>query len=297
MGIQLQAARQVTRRGKLFLSGSSNQGASFVVGVAEYKVSSSTKLQFSKPLISLTRHGIGSGPPDMSVVYKRATRPNQILPSETYVFRTNLAALGFTASYHYRFSPRLRCEVDVPITTRNGPHVAVQFGFSHQLTSLIHVGMKTSNGSKGSVLSFTLNRGAMGVSIPVSICTLVCFCVYLSVYLSYIHTHTHTHTHTNPKHQPGTKPTYWSCLFGFATVATTTAILYIRDRGSSVVLGDQNIITKNTVHIQKHSRKTIKLYTHTYTKKHNTRYDKNLNHGRNRKQDVRRSWRNNENVI
>ena len=267
-----------------------------MVGVAEYKVSSSTKLQFSKPLISLTRHGIGSGPPDMSVVYKRATRPNQILPSETYVFRTNLAALGFTASYYYRFSPRLRCEVDVPITTRNGPHVAVQFGFSHQLTSLIHVGMKTSNGSKGSVLSFTLNRGAMGVSIPVSICTFVCFCVYLSVYLSYIHTHTHTHTPITNINQVQNLHTGHACL--------VLLLLQPQQQSCTFVIEDQasyleiKILLQKIRYISKNTHgKTIKLYTHTYTKKHNTRYDKNLNHGRNRKQDVRRSWRNNENVI
>ena len=122
-GCSSASSKQVTRRGKLLLSGTTNQDASFVIGVAEYKLSSSTKIQFSKNLIALTRHGIASGPPDVSVVYKRSTKPNQILPSETFVFRSNIAALGLTASYHYRFSPRLRCEIEVPIQTRNGTQV------------------------------------------------------------------------------------------------------------------------------------------------------------------------------
>ena len=60
----------------------------------------------------------------------------------------------------------------------------------------------------------TLNRGAMGLAVPISI---------------------------------STNPTYWSCLLGIATVATTTAMLYLRDRTSGVVLGDQNIITRDVV--------------------------------------------------
>ena len=46
------------------------------------------------------------------------------------------------------------------------------------------------------------------------------------------------HTHTQR---------YWSCLLGIATVATTTAVLYLRDRTSGVLLGDQNIITRDVV--------------------------------------------------
>ena len=144
-GVQVQAQRQVTRRGKLLLSGTTNQDASFVIGVAEYKLSSSTKIQFSKNLIALTRHGIASGPPDVSVVYKRSTKPNQILPSETFVFRSNLAVLGLTASYHYRFSPRLRCEIEVPIQTRNGTQVAVRiYFFLSGLKSLFSLSLSLS---------------------------------------------------------------------------------------------------------------------------------------------------------